>query len=149
MKNGACKDTMLKIKVIAVGRPKEQWIESAISEYSQRLRGTMTVEWIWTASDAQQIKLVEQQNRVVCLDPQGKMLSSEEFSQFLFAELRQGGSSLCIVIGGAEGLPSVLRERYPLISFSRLTFTHQMVRLLLIEQLYRAVEIEKGSPYHK
>lgn len=140
---------MLKIRVYSVGRPKESWTDEAIQEYAKRLRATMTIEWIWCADDKQLTILVQQQPQVICLDPRGDMLSSEEFSKTLFKRLEQGGSQLTFVIGGADGLPSVLREKYPLISFSKLTFTHQMMRVLLTEQLYRAVEIERGSPYHK
>jgi 23S rRNA (pseudouridine1915-N3)-methyltransferase len=70
-------------------------------------------------------------------------------ASFLSAQWEEAGSRLQLVIGGAEGIPIQLKQNSPLISLSPLTFTHQITRLILIEQLYRAVEIQKNSKYHK
>ena len=106
---------------------------------------------------------------VVVLDPRGKMPTSEDFAQDLYDWLEEGGSRLVFCIGGAEGLPPELKSGYvqvpsgsskgkskstkqvqlPLLSLSKLTFTHQFARLLLVEQIYRASEIRRGSNYHK
>jgi 23S rRNA (pseudouridine1915-N3)-methyltransferase len=112
---------------------------------------------------------------VVLLDPRGQALTSEEFASCFYGWSESGGSRLTFVIGGAEGLPDELRsqpssnissnssnrkmmmrsstlsssDRPTLISLSSLTFTHQMARVLLMEQIYRATEIRKGSDYHK
>ena len=86
---------------------------------------------------------------VIALDPLGKTCTSEEFCELLFAAIERGGSRLSFIIGGAEGLPKEVRADAKLVSLSRLTFTHQMARLVLAEQIYRATEIRKGSGYHK
>jgi len=116
-------------------------------------------------------------HKVICLDPTGTQHTSETFTQKLYQWLDEGGSRLSFIIGGAQGLPNELK--YPstysssskksnsnknntdnnnshkissppiMISLSSLTFTHQFARLLLIEQIYRATEIQKGSGYHK
>lgn len=141
---------MYKIRIYSVGKTKEEWLESAIAEYLKRLQHTVMIEFILTKNDEQLVSLVEkEEGGVVCLDPAGPMMSSEKFSTYLVKQLEVHGSRLCFVIGGAEGLPSILRSKHTLLSFSPMTFTHQIIRLILVEQIYRAIEIDKGSRYHK
>lgn len=140
---------MQKIKIISIGKTKEKWLQEAISEYTKRLSPYAQIESIWGKDDDHLLKLLINEKNIICLDPFGQEMNSEEFSQFLQASLLEGGSRLTFVIGGAEGLPLILRQKYPLLSLSKLTFTHQFARLLLIEQIYRAFEISKGTKYHK
>ncbi len=112
----------------------------------------------------------EKGHTVILLDPMGKMKTSEQFSEDMYDWLDRGGSRLSFVIGGAEGLPPELKydfggsggknakgggggggggSRFQLLSLSTLTFTHQFARTLLMEQIYRASEIKRGSGYHK
>jgi 23S rRNA (pseudouridine1915-N3)-methyltransferase len=141
---------MYKIKVISVGKTKEAWLKDAIEEYVQRLKGIATIEWILTKTTEHLNENLKKESSFICLDLGGKALTSEEFSTFLIDELFKHGSRLTFVIGGAEGIPKEITAKAAgLLSFSRLTFTHQIVRLLLIEQIYRGFEIEKGSGYHK
>jgi 23S rRNA (pseudouridine1915-N3)-methyltransferase len=140
---------MLKLKVISIGKTKESWLEEGLSEYTKRLKPQMNIEWIWAKDNHQLTEFVNKESLVICLDPAGELYTSEQFASFFDQRWQQGGSRLAIVIGGADGLPSELKNKHPLISLSRLTFTHQMTRLVLIEQLYRALEIKKGSQYHK
>jgi len=86
---------------------------------------------------------------IIAMDETGKQLTSNDFSSFVFKSFEGGGASISFIIGGAEGLPAMIQSTYPLISLSLMTWTHQMARLLLIEQIYRASEIKKGSKYHK
>ncbi len=135
---------MFKIKVITQGKVKETWLLEAISIYEKRLKGKMEIEWI--LSDDLEERVLKEPS-FIALDIQGKPLSSEQLSHNLF---NLWGSRPVFVIGGAEGLSAkILQAAKYRISFSLLTFTHQMVRLLLVEQLYRALEIEEGSSYHK
>lgn len=140
---------MLKLKILSVGKTKEKWLEEAIQEYLKRLKGTVSIEFLWAKDDQQLIEWTQKDLAVICLDPAGKLLASEQFSSFLQQQWEKGGSRLTMVIGGADGLPQVLKDSYSLISLSPLTFTHQLTRLVLIEQIYRALEIQKGSSYHK
>lgn len=140
---------MLKLKILSVGKTKETWLEEALAEYMKRLKPYMTIETIWAKDDAQLTELVKKETTVIALDPSGRLLTSEQFTSFLAQSWEKGGSRVAFVIGGAEGLPLEVKEHYPLISLSPLTFTHQITRLVLIEQVYRAMEIQKGSRYHK
>ena len=140
---------MHRIRLISVGKTKEEWLDEAIQEYVKRLQPVATFDFIWAKNDEQLQSLAEKDEAVICLDSSGKMYDSIQFSSFLMKELEKGGARLTFVIGGAEGLPAAMKERYPLISLSLMTFTHQVARLILVEQTYRAFEIAKGSRYHK
>jgi 23S rRNA (pseudouridine1915-N3)-methyltransferase len=141
---------MFKIKIVTVGKTKEAWLKEAIDEYSVRLKRALSIEWSFAKNSTQLNELLKKEPSFLCLDPKGKAYSSEEFSTFLFHQLVEQGARLTFVVGGPEGIPKEIVDRAAvLISFSRLTFTHQIIRLILLEQLYRAIEIEKGSAYHK
>lgn len=140
---------MYRIRILSVGKTKEEWLEAAIAEYLKRLQQVATITFVWAKNDAQLLALAEKEENLICLDASGRMMDSVQFSSFLTKELEMRGARLTFVIGGAEGLPPSLKKEHPLISLSPMTFTHQMVRLLLIEQIYRAIEIDKGSHYHK
>lgn len=140
---------MLKLKIISIGKTKEKWLHEAFQEYIRRLKPLVQVEYLWAKDNAELISWVQKEGLHFCLDPQGRLFSSEEFSDFLVKQWEAGGSRLTLIIGGAEGLPLELKKNSFLISLSPLTFTHQITRLVLIEQIYRALEIYKGTPYHK
>lgn len=140
---------MLRLKIISVGKTKENWLNEAIDEYLTRLSPILKVEFILTKSDDQLREALNKENLVICLDAAGKLYNSEKFAEFIQQQFIAGGSRLTLAIGGAEGLPQDIKARHPLMSLSPLTMTHQMVRLVLIEQIYRAFEIAKGSKYHK
>lgn len=136
---------MFKIKILTIGKCKEIWLEKALSEYEKRLSTTVHFEWILAKDDKELEELCEKES-FIALDPNGTHLNSEAFSQkFISFGLRQ-----TYVIGGACGLSEKLLKKARFIwSLSSLVFTHQITRLILIEQIYRALEIEKGSKYHK
>ena len=138
-----------RVRIVSPGKNKERWLEDAIELYTTRLRGTIELECVWVRDDAALLKQARGAGSVIALDPLGKTCTSEEFSELLFAAIERGGSRLSFIIGGAEGLPKEVRADATLVSLSRLTFTHQMARLILAEQIYRATEIRKGSGYHK
>lgn len=140
---------MYKLRIYSVGKTKEEWLESALAEYLKRLQQTAPIEFILAKNDEQLVSSVEKEEAVICLDPAGQMMDSEKFSSFLIKQLEANGSRLAFVIGGPEGLPVALKKKHPLLSFSPMTFTHQIIRLILVEQIYRAIEIDKGSRYHK
>lgn len=140
---------MLKLKIFLIGKTKESWLEQALNEYIKRLKPVVSIDWVWAKHDAQLIELVKKEPHLICLDPQGRLLTSEQFSTFISESWEKGGSRLSIAIGGAEGLPQEIKTHSILLSLSPLTFTHQMTRLVLLEQIYRAIEIQKGTHYHK
>lgn len=140
----------MKIKILSVGKNKEKWLTDALNEYVKRLKPVISFEFLWARNDEQLIAWSEKETpAVICLDPQGDQFDSQEFATFLIKKLEAEGGSLAFVIGGSQGLPDILTKRFPLISLSKLTFTHQLTRLILLEQIYRAFEIARGSQYHK
>jgi 23S rRNA (pseudouridine1915-N3)-methyltransferase len=141
----------LRVKIVSVGKTKEKWLQSAVDLYVQRLRSVVEIDCVWVRDDDALVSAVAKCNEpAIILDERGSQSTSVEFATRMYAGLEEGGSRLTFFIGGAEGLPAELKaDRKRLLSLSRLTFTHQMARLLLVEQIYRATEIRKGSGYHK
>ena len=136
---------MFKVKVIAIGKSKERWLQEALADYEERLQGRLRFEWLLVEDDKALSSLCMKEARLIALDRLGEMWSSEELAKKWVAEAR-----IAFVIGGPKGLPKAVLERASLRwSLSALTFPNQIVRLLLVEQLYRSIESEKGSPYHK
>ncbi len=133
---------MLTVKIIYIGKTKESWILEGLKEFEKRLRGDLTLEWVLLKNDKELEASLAQESTYACLDPSGDMYTSPSFSNYLFKKMRH-----TLVIGGPEGIPHHLKKNC--ISFSQMTFTHQMIRLLLIEQIYRGVQIYKNTPYHK
>lgn len=158
----------MKIRIVAVGKLKEKYLREGVAEYEKRLAPFASVELLETReeymaenpSEAQRqetlakegerlLRLVPERSFLIVLDVKGKLLSSEALAKELAARALQGQSDLTFLIGGAFGLSPAVRERADLrISFSPMTFTHQMVRLLLYEQIYRAFKINRGEKYH-
>ena len=159
----------MKIKLVTVGKLKEKYLKDGIAEYSKRISRFAAVEMIELAdektpdrsSDSENEKILDLEgNRilskigdrefVVVLAIEGKTLSSEEFSKQLEQASINGFSTLTFVIGGSLGLSHQVKKRANLfLSFGRLTLPHQLMRLVLVEQIYRAFTIQQGSPYHK
>jgi len=138
-----------KITIFSVGKTKESWLLEATSEYEVRLQSLIEIKWVFVKKSEQLIPLLEG-IPFIALTPEAKQFSSEDFSSELYSWLEKKGSRLSFLIGGAEGIaPELLSKAFATLSFSKMTFTHQMIRLLLIEQIYRAAEIQKGSNYHK
>ena len=159
----------MKISVIAVGKIKEKYLKDAITEYGKRLSRYCKLEVIEVADEKtpeQASEAVEESIRakegerllkhirddmyVITLEIGGKMLTSEEFAEKIETLGVQGKSSIAFVIGGSIGLgKEVLRRSDFALSFSKMTFPHQLMRVVLLEQVYRGYRIINGEPYHK
>ena len=159
----------MKVTVIGVGRLKEKYWQAAIDEYSKRLSKYVKLEIIEvpdekapeTLSAAEELivkknegerilKNIKDGAYVIALAINGKMLSSEELSDFINERMVRGAGHIVFVIGGSLGLSDeVLNRADYKLSFSKMTFPHQMMRVVLLEQFYRAVKIMKNEPYHK
>ncbi|MGT2933620.1 23S rRNA (pseudouridine(1915)-N(3))-methyltransferase RlmH [Streptococcus catagoni] len=159
----------MKIKIICVGKLKEKYLKDGIAEYQKRLSRFCQFEIIELndektpekASDLEKKKIMEkeaeriskrigQRDYVISLAIEGKQFPSELFSQQLSDITLKGYSDITFLIGGSLGLDQSLKKRSNLLmSFGLLTFPHQLMRLVLIEQIYRAFMIQEGSPYHK
>jgi 23S rRNA (pseudouridine1915-N3)-methyltransferase len=140
---------MIKIKIFSPNKTKELWLEEALDEYIKRLKSTVEITFVYAKNDEHLLELIKKETSFIALDPKGKAFTSEEFSTYIHQSLIHFGSRLNFVIGGPDGLPEEIKKDKELISFSKMTFTHQVIRLILVEQIYRAFEIAKGSPYHK
>lgn len=141
---------MYKVKIITVGKIKEKWLEEALAEYEKRLSPIAHITWMLAKDDKQLQTFFEKEDFCLGLDPQGKLLASREFSNQFISSLEKNGAKITFLIGGALGIEDKIKEKCQDIwSLSRLTFTHQITRLILMEQIYRAFEISKGSNYHK
>lgn len=159
----------MKIKIVTVGKLKEKYLRDGIAEYSKRISRFAAVEMIELADEKTPDRASDSENErilnlegnrilskigdrefVVVLAIEGKTLSSEEFSKQLEQASINGYSTLTFVIGGSLGLSPQVKKRANLsVSFGRLTLPHQLMRLVLVEQIYRAFTIQQGSPYHK
>ncbi|HET1151364.1 TPA: 23S rRNA (pseudouridine(1915)-N(3))-methyltransferase RlmH [Streptococcus pneumoniae] len=159
----------MKIKVVTVGKLKEKYLKDGIAEYSKRISRFAKFEMIELSDEKTPDKASESENQkileiegqrilskiadrdfVIVLAIEGKTFFSEEFSRQLEETSIKGFSTLTFIIGGSLGLSSSVKNRANLsVSFGRLTLPHQLMRLVLVEQIYRAFTIQQGFPYHK
>lgn len=155
---------MMKVKVFAIGKNEQGFTADAIAEYTKRLSGQIDFELIFLKEtsvhdDSERVKLDEGDRLLqsipgdyykVVLDENGRQFTSQEFAQ-KFEQIRDfEGGKLAFLIGGPLGVSDDVREAADLIlSLSKMTFTHQMVRIFLLEQVYRALQILQGTGYHK
>jgi len=154
----------MKITVIAPGKIKENWLREGIEEYKKRLRRYCEVDIIEVSDSPDSLpeetvkkqegerilQKIKDKDRVVLLDLGGVKLDSVSFSHSLSENFLEGGAEIIFVIGGSLGVSAEVKKRAnQMLCLSTMTFTHQMARLLLLEQCYRAFRIERGEPYHK
>ena len=154
----------MRVTIIAVGRLKEQHWLDASGEYLKRLRPYATVETIEvpdrdvTRDEARALaeegaailRALPEAAHIVVLEIGGTQRSSEEFAAWMAARALEGSSHIVFVIGGAAGLaPEVVAKAAERISLGPMTLPHQMARVLLVEQVYRAFRINRGEPYHR
>ncbi len=148
------------IKVIAIGKKHESWVAEGIERYQKRLKPPFDIEWVLlphstlNGTQAREnesqaiIAKLSQSDYVILLDERGSMYSSPALAQKL-NNLFSNSQNVVLVIGGAYGVDGTLMERANLKwSLSQLVFPHQLVRLIMAEQIYRAQEISSGGPYH-
>jgi 23S rRNA (pseudouridine1915-N3)-methyltransferase len=140
-----------KIKIIAVGKVKHDWILAGIKEYTKRLPGLTIVEIKDSNKEKEWVEiqtLLKPREKLVALTERGKLYDSVAFAGFLQRETMD--ETVVFAIGGPEGIsPQMETAAYRTVSLSPMTFTHDMARLLLIEQLYRAQNILQNGSYHK
>ncbi len=159
----------MKITVVCVGKIKEKYLTMAIDEYAKRLSRYCKLEIVElsdektpdNASEAEELQIKKREGErilknikdsayVIALAIEGKMLSSEELADKMQELGVKGESHLVFVIGGSLGLDQeVLARADYKLSFSKMTFPHQVMRMILLEQIYRGYRINCGEPYHK
>ncbi|MGG1440757.1 23S rRNA (pseudouridine(1915)-N(3))-methyltransferase RlmH [Brevibacillus laterosporus] len=159
----------MQITIITVGKLKEKYLKEGIAEYTKRLTAYCKLNVVevndekapeeLSATEMEQVKRKEgerilahmkQDHYVIALAIEGQMWSSEKLSSELDRLALHGRSQVAFVIGGSLGLADeVLKRADAKLSFSKMTFPHQLMRLVLVEQVYRAFRISRGEPYHK
>jgi len=159
----------MKIKIVAIGKLKEKYLKDAINEYSKRLSRFIQLEIVELPDEKAPEKISFQEQQIVLqkeadkmlqkipsnsililMDVQGKAMTSEMFAKTIEDYTVSGQSSFCIVIGGSLGIHDSLKQRADLLlSMSKMTFPHQLARVILLEQLYRAFKIMNNETYHK
>ena len=159
----------MNISIVTVGKLKEKYLKQGIDEYLKRLSAYAKVEVIEVAdekapeelSESEMLQVKQKEGErilakvsadtyVIALAIGGKMQSSEDLADSLDKLATYGKSKIAFIIGGSLGLSDeVLKRANDQLSFSRMTFPHQLMRLILVEQVYRAFRINRGEPYHK
>lgn len=159
----------MRITIVTVGKIKEKYLRDAISEYTKRLSKYCKLEIIEVADEKTPdnasevveesirqkegeriLKNIKDDAYVITLEINGKMLDSVELAEKINTLGIQGKSHICFVIGGSIGLgKEVLKRSNYALSFSKMTFPHQLMRVILLEQIYRSYRINANEPYHK
>lgn len=155
----------MKITLLTVGKTDKDWVKQGIDIYASRMKhyfpfsiveipelknaSSLSQEQIKTKEGELILKNIKPNDDVILLDERGREFSSMEFAKVLQDKISYTGKDIVFVIGGAYGFAEVVKQRSnSKISLSRMTFSHQMVRAIFVEQLYRAFTIMKGEPYH-
>lgn len=159
----------MNIRIVAVGKIKEKYIQEGIKEFSKRMSRYCSMDMVEIEDEKapeglsdKEMEIIKnkegerilakipQNSFVISLEIQGKPLSSEELSTKIEDLMVNGVNDITFVIGGSLGLSKGVTNRSNFkLSFSKMTFPHQLMRLILLEQVYRAWRIMKGEPYHK
>ncbi len=160
---------MIKIKLITLGKLKEKYLREAVEEYSKRLSSYAKTDIVELepvrlaespseaeiqkalSTEAEMIKKkIPENSFTVAMCIEGKQISSEKLSEALFSQINSGVGNLVFIIGSSFGLSDEIKATSNLkLSFSKMTFPHQLFRVMLLEQIYRSFKISEGSKYHK
>lgn len=139
----------MKVKVLFTGKTTDPWIRQGVEVYAGRIRHYVPFELTELRDDSQILKSVRNSDHLVLLDEHGETFSSLDWARNLEQKTAHLPKDMVFVIGGPYGFPAEVRARCDeSLSLSRMTFSHQLVRLVFLEQLYRAFTIIKGEPYH-
>ena len=131
-----------RLSINAIGKIKRNWIREGINQYKKRMPDLIINE-----SKNFNIDNIRVNNIIICLSEEGKSFSSVELTSLL---LNFKNKKINFLIGGADGIPIEIKEKsHLLLSLSPLTFPHELARLILLEQIYRAISISNNSPYHR
>lgn len=140
----------MKLKIIAIGRIRSQPVRQLVGEYSSRLAHYLPVEIIGVRDDDKALSKIEASDYLVLLDEGGDQLDSVALSQLISDHQRRGTKRMVMFIGSEDGAGAAIKSRTDIkLALSRMTFPHELVQVILLEQLYRACSMMKGEPYHR
>lgn len=152
----------MRIKILCVGKLKEKYLKDAVSEYTKRLSAYSKISIVEVADGKDEnpasikkegqrlVKNIKDNEYVIALSITGKAYSSTAFSKLIDGLGIRGKSDIVFIIGGSNGLDDEVIKKVDLeVSFSKMTFPHQLMRVILVEQIYRAFKISRGEKYHK
>lgn len=141
---------MLNLRILCHGTLKEDYLKDACAEYMKRLTAYCRPEIFEAKDDKALAALIREKDYTIALCVEGKQHSSEELAAMIDELPNKGYSSLSLVIGGSDGLPESTKALCDYrLSFSKMTFPHQLMRVILLEQLYRCFNINHNGKYHK
>ena len=148
---------MLRVTLIVCGKLKEKYLKEATAEYEKRLSSYVSLKTVelddgpdMAAEAARILKSISDDMYVITLEIEGTEMGSVDLADRIQDLMTDGRSSICFIIGGSDGLDKSVTDISDMhLSFSRLTFPHQLMRIIFLEQLYRAFRIIRGEPYHK
>lgn len=141
----------MKLHLATIGRLKEAYFVAADEEYRKRLRPYCTLAVHEAKDEAAMLAALPAGCHLYAFDERGEALTSQQFADLLAKEAQHGGGApVAFAVGGADGHSDAVRKRAKkLIAFGKLTIAHRLVRILVLEQLYRAFKIIRGEPYHR
>ncbi|QSQ08715.1 Ribosomal RNA large subunit methyltransferase H [Koleobacter methoxysyntrophicus] len=159
----------MKITIIAVGKIKKRYLKDGIKDYILRIKpyssvniievndeqapegiGQKLLQEIKDREGERILKRLDTRSHIISLDVKGASMSSKEFADYIDKLTISGKSHITFIIGGSVGLSrDILKTSNLVLSFSKMTFPHQLMRIILLEQIYRAFKIIRGEPYHK
>ena len=141
---------MLTVNILCVGTLKEAFLRDAVKEYSKRIGGYARLNIKETKNDRELIPNLQKKSFKIALCVEGKQLSSEELADKIESVSSSGVSDITFVIGDSDGMGEDVKAECDLrLSFSKMTFPHQLMRVILLEQIYRAFTIINNGKYHK
>lgn len=141
----------MKLHLAAVGKLKEPYLVAAAEEYLKRLRPLCTLVVHEVKDDAALLAAIPANAHLYAFDERGEMVTSTQLAELIATEQSHGGGApVAFAIGGADGHSDAVRKRATkLLAFGRMTIAHRLVRILVLEQIYRSFKILRGEPYHR
>ena len=140
---------MLNVKIVCVGTLKDAYLKDAVKEYEKRLSAYCKLSTVELKSDDGLLASLNDRSYKIALCVEGKQLSSPEFATLLEDGAVKGDGAITLLIGGADGLPEEVKAACAYrLSFSKMTFPHRLMRVILLEQIYRGLNINSGGKYH-
>ena len=140
---------MLGITIICVDKLREAYLREAAAEYEKRMSSYCRLKTIEVTGDSEIVSVLPLRAYKIALCIEGRQLSSEEFAEKIEDIKIRGYSEIAVIIGGPDGMSEAVKSKCDLrLSFSRMTFPHPLMRVILLEQLYRALNIGAGGKYH-